>query len=82
MRKCQQMQCDFNRDGGCHACAECQTESNMIKPDCSVCLACEGLPNMLRWDDPRPELARLAKALKNKGEEEMQREQQKVVEVM
>ena len=79
MRKCKQMRCDFNKIEGCRACAECQTESNMIKPDCSVCLACEGLPDMLRWDDERE---RLAKALKNKGEEKMQREQQKVVEVM
>ena len=53
----------FNINGGCKSCSECSAEPNIIKVDCSVCLACEGLPDMLRWDDERLERERVVKLL-------------------
>ena len=56
-RTCNQTQCVFNakiKGGvfpGCRHCAECNAEPNVIKTDCSVCLACENIPEMQRWDD-------------------------------
>ena len=55
-RKCQQKQCIYNQFGGCHACAECGEAPNTIKCGCSVCLACENIPDMLRWDNGTKEV--------------------------
>ena len=64
MRKCKQIQCEFNneysgnnknRSGSCRACVDCNAKANMINENCSACLACETLPNMLRFDVKRLE---------------------------
>jgi len=60
-RACGQKQCGYNVQGGCKSCSECSAGPNVIAVSCSVCLACETLPDMLRWDDERLEKERALK---------------------
>jgi len=61
LRPCGQKQCSYNVRGGCKSCSDCGSEPNVIAVSCSVCLACENLPDMLRWDDERLEKERALK---------------------
>jgi len=66
-RRCTQVQCSFYTQGGCKNCDECKSEPYTIKRDCQRCLACEGVPNSIRWGDAHK---RAEMMMKHKSEEQ------------
>lgn len=54
-RRCTQTNCKFYREGGCKSCEKCNAEPFVLKKSCSKCLACENVPNSLRFSDENSE---------------------------
>jgi hypothetical protein len=52
-RRCTQVQCGFYTQGGCKSCDDCKSEPYIIGTTCRRCIACEGVPNCLRWGEKK-----------------------------
>lgn len=50
-RRCSQVNCRFYVQGDCKCCESCSAPSFILSKKCSRCLACENIPNQLRWNE-------------------------------
>jgi hypothetical protein len=51
-RRCTQTKCGYYLCGDCKDCETCHARPYEINTSCQRCLACENVPDSLRWDDP------------------------------
>lgn len=49
-RICIREECGY-WNNGCKECPDCKAPNTEVNDDCSNCLCCENIPNMLRWGD-------------------------------
>ena len=50
-RRCTRVECAYYINGGCKNCESCGSEEYTINKTCERCLACENIPDSLRWGD-------------------------------